>query len=101
MFQCNDIFLAFYIGDGMLNFLEFIDLMEKENEKTDRELELMEEFRVFDTEDTGTKLNFPVFSDHQNKRCMRFYNQRFYKMRFEIHKKTTSLFFPTITVFRF
>ena len=82
----------------MLNFLEFIDLMEKENEKTDRELELMEEFRVFDTEDTGSKLNFPAFAAHQNKRWMRFYNQRFYKMRFEtfeIHKKTTSLFFPT------
>ena len=93
MFQCNDIFLAFYIGDGKLNILEFIDLMEKENEKTDKELELIEAFRAFDTEDTGTKLKFPAFAAHHNKRCMRFYNPRFYKMRFEtfeIHKKTTS-----------
>ena len=33
--------------------------MEKENEKTDKELKLIEAFRAFDTEDdAGTKLNF-------------------------------------------
>ena len=49
--------LSCILGDGVLNFLEFIDLMVNDKEEIE---ELIEAFRAFDTEDTGTDPNFPT-----------------------------------------
>ncbi|CAB3979137.1 Calmodulin [Paramuricea clavata] len=42
-----------YDGDGVLNFTEFIDLMVNDRADIDVDLELIEAFHSFDTEDTG------------------------------------------------
>lgn len=42
-----------YDGDGVLNFLEFIDLMVSDKQEIEEDLELIEAFRAFDTGDTG------------------------------------------------
>lgn len=42
-----------YDGDGVLNFLEFIDLMVYDKKQIDSDLELIEAFRAFDSDETG------------------------------------------------
>jgi Ca2+-binding EF-hand superfamily protein len=55
-------------GDGVLNFTEFIDLMVNDRgADIDVELELIEAFHSFDTEDTGMV----------NARLSKFLNRRY------------------------
>ncbi|XP_028409666.1 calmodulin-like [Dendronephthya gigantea] len=42
-----------YDGDGVLNFTEFVDLMVNDKPEIEMDLELIEAFHAFDTEDTG------------------------------------------------
>ncbi|XP_046848189.1 calmodulin-like [Xenia sp. Carnegie-2017] len=42
-----------YDGDGFLNFTEFIDLMINDKPEIDDDIEMIEAFRCFDTENTG------------------------------------------------
>lgn len=44
------------IGDGVLNFVEFVDLMFNEKVQIDEDLELIEAFRSFDSDDNGKLL---------------------------------------------
>ena len=48
------VMLSCILGDGVLNFLEFIDLMVSDKQEIEEDLELIEAFRAFDTGDTGT-----------------------------------------------
>ena len=99
------VMLSCILGDGVLNFLEFIDLMVNDKEEIEEDLELIEAFRAFDTEDTGTDPNFPTCIRCPSEQMLRHYDPLYprRKMRFEtsaawillIHKKTMPLFLPT------